>query len=378
MVQIKFNQDHFDSFIKEISVPLEEWLIKKEKSLWKEEKSLLTFIKNDIGVEVIIKATPNDFDLPNSIPLDNVIQQVSDEIKRLKNSISKEISIVNFKKYINTLTNKDLKSIAEKHSITLPKKIDTQILLKCLLDVPLKSFGEKSRKELSQKFFLKRVKDILNSIFVKFYNDKWDKIPIYGRYEFVETMELNSCPYCNRNYIFVVEEKKLRPEIDHFYPKSRYPFLAMSYFNLIPSCPACNRTKSDKFTTAMVNPYSTINEENEITFTINLENIDFIQVKKEKYNFKTFTINVRDTKNDNVNKFGIKELYSQHKDTVLDLLVKQRYYPEQYIYFLRTFGFSEDEIYRYLFNNYSEDSDLHKRPLSKLIRDIAKELKLVK
>jgi hypothetical protein len=36
------------------------------------------------------------------------------------------------------------------------------------------------------------------------------------------------------------KSKELMPEIDHFYPKDKYPFLAVSFFNLIPSCLTCN------------------------------------------------------------------------------------------------------------------------------------------
>lgn len=52
------------------------------------------------------------------------------------------------------------------------------------------------------------------------------------------------CPYCNRMYTMKVFGKhKIRPDFDHFYPKSVYPYLAISLFNLIPSCSMCNRKK---------------------------------------------------------------------------------------------------------------------------------------
>ena len=57
--------------------------------------------------------------------------------------------------------------------------------------------------------------------------------------------------------------------------------------------------------------------------------------------------------------------------------VKKAYYPQSYIEELSKFGFSKDEIYRYLFSNYNKDEDLHKRPLSKLIKDISTELGLL-
>ncbi len=54
------------------------------------------------------------------------------------------------------------------------------------------------------------------------------------------------CPYCNRIYTTTLYGKKrIRPDFDHFYPQSRYPYLAVSLFNLIPSCNICNKAKSD-------------------------------------------------------------------------------------------------------------------------------------
>ena len=86
---------------------------------------------------------------------------------------------------------------------------------------------------------------------------------------------------------------------------------------------------------------------------------------------------IKSTDNKNIEVFKLQELYKEHKDVVVGLLLKYKYYPSQYISYLRSYGFSEDEIYRYLFNNFVKNEDLHKRPLSKLTKDIAKELKLI-
>ena len=58
----------------------------------------------------------------------------------------------------------------------------------------------------------------------------------------------------------------------------------------------------------------------------------------------------------------------------MELLIKKAYYPKSYIEELKKFDFTEDEIYRYLLCNYKKNEDLHKRPLSKLIKDISEEL----
>lgn len=198
----------------------------------------------------------------------------------------------------------------------------------------------------------------------------------YDVYKFVKTLDLKTCPYCNRNYTFVVDEKsgKLRPEIDHFYPKSIYPFLAMSFYNLIPSCQICNHTKSSTLKEELENPYDIT--PNSYKFTYIPKNIDFTLVEDDEYNFDNFEIKITGKK-DNLELFKLNELYEQHKDIVLELLVKKVYYPKSYIEELERFGFKSDEIYRYLLCNYQKDEDLHKRPLSKLIKDISEELELI-
>ena len=52
------------------------------------------------------------------------------------------------------------------------------------------------------------------------------------------------CPYCQQAYAMTVvredKERCFRPTLDHYYPKSRFPFLSLSIYNLIPSCYTCN------------------------------------------------------------------------------------------------------------------------------------------
>ncbi len=61
--------------------------------------------------------------------------------------------------------------------------------------------------------------------------------------ELITSSRLTVCPYCNKKDIepTVGKRTNANPDIDHFYPKSRYPFLAVSLYNLIPSCNYCNQ-----------------------------------------------------------------------------------------------------------------------------------------
>lgn len=76
--------------------------------------------------------------------------------------------------------------------------------------------------------------------------------------------------------------------------------------------------------------------------------------------------------------FKLELLYNQHKDIVSELLLKKTIYTKSYIKELKTnFRFTDDEIYRFLFCNYLKDKDLHKKPLSKLVKDITQDIGLL-
>lgn len=89
---------------------------------------------------------------------------------------------------------------------------------------------------------------IMNEIFVKrsFEGKNVVKALPLDKDDFVKKLGIRICPYCGRAYIYRVEKNgkdgivSVKPQLDHFLPKSNYPFLAMNFFNLIPCCTQCN------------------------------------------------------------------------------------------------------------------------------------------
>lgn len=94
----------------------------------------------------------------------------------------------------------------------------------------------------------------------------------WGAYTFFEKLGVDVCPYCNRQYIFTITKNKrglsttssvsskkhlIRPQVEHFFPKSKYPYLSCSIYNLVPGCSICNSKKStvDTFLNPMIYPY---------------------------------------------------------------------------------------------------------------------------
>jgi hypothetical protein len=75
------------------------------------------------------------------------------------------------------------------------------------------------------------------------------KKEIWNSYSLTEALKLSVCPYCNRNWIVTVQDegKIVNPQIDHFFEQAKHPLLRLSFYNLIPSCEACNARLKPKF-----------------------------------------------------------------------------------------------------------------------------------
>lgn len=122
------------------------------------------------------------------------------------------------------------------------------------------------------------VKDIKRSIR---YGWKTDKILGFSEFyslfrssdeafEILEIIGANVCPYCNRQYTFTARknEVRTRPQFDHFYPQALYPYLAISIYNLIPSCASCNLGKRDSSPKNILYPYEEDFDRKNIYFNI--------------------------------------------------------------------------------------------------------------
>ena len=101
--------------------------------------------------------------------------------------------------------------------------------------------------ECSDKLHFKQFKEIYSRYFSNGANKFVDGD--YNAYSFLENLEIKVCPYCDDEYLdtFKICEKQRRTsEVDHFFPKSKYPALAMCFYNLIPSGQNCNGLKLEQ------------------------------------------------------------------------------------------------------------------------------------
>ena len=60
----------------------------------------------------------------------------------------------------------------------------------------------------------------------------------------IEAMGIRTCVYCNMQYALTIDHSKGLYELDHRFPKSKYPYLCTTFYNLQPCCPTCNHGKN--------------------------------------------------------------------------------------------------------------------------------------
>lgn len=270
-------------------------------------------------------------------------------------------------------------------------------------------------KMLGKDYFTKRVQNTgkrgqspkVNKVDIKTLNRIFDYEKFrdaknkYNSYELVKCLNIVVCPYCNRNYISTlsstisnnkVVESGTKPTLDHFYLKSDFPYLALSFWNLVPSCYSCNsqlRTTKPFSIKENIHPY--VNSfENTLYFQTDFDEIDeFLgdsdneltirlseshktnknsaELSKAKYNSKVFRL--EDLYNDN------------HKAEAREIIQKALIYDKHYsqdLYASWPDIFSNEYDARIMMlGNYTEIKDFEKRPLSKFTRDIASEAGII-
>lgn len=219
--------------------------------------------------------------------------------------------------------------------------------------------------------------------FVKFYK-KYSEEEINNW--IVKKTDMKVCPYCNISYTYS-RGKVITAQLDHFYPKSEYPMFALCFYNLIPSCPACNKIKHDNIR-AFLSPYKErAFEKLRITWEYEgreddtrYEENDNLDELEKNINIKILTSN--QSEESNISEMKILEAYQEHKDYASEVIKKVKTYANPKAQKLisdicDSVEITPDEITRFYFGNYIEEADLKKRPLSKMTRDFYEEYKKI-
>lgn len=215
------------------------------------------------------------------------------------------------------------------------------------------------------------------------------KDPDYS-YELSKVKETNACPYCNRQYTLTIEKKTragvvvdhiAKPHFDHWYAQTTFPLLALSFYNLVPSCSVCN--SSIKGSTLMqisnhVHPYC---QERGFEPSFKFRVLFTGDKDFELYTTKSKTAAEEQMKED----FFIEDAYKYHEQLeVADLVNLYREHEETYLKkwmkatlrdLLPTKTVSE--IIRMVFGAEIDATKQNDRPLSKLKKDLLEQFHVI-
>jgi len=196
----------------------------------------------------------------------------------------------------------------------------------------------------------------------EFLIDLYEKIRKRFGADIIKNLEINTCPYCN---IFPVIEythkgrHRADANFDHFYPKSEYPIIAISLFNLVPVCGYCNQSKAK----IKIN-FSPYNKE---YFTDDMVRfyLDF-KTKDEKEIILKIIHNLIEN---NVEVFKLKGKYKstfvlERADEIFNIISR------------RAPNYSDADIQEFL--SYHEQKDYIRKPLSKFEHDLIDQLLEIK
>ncbi len=230
--------------------------------------------------------------------------------------------------------------------------------------------------------------------------------PVFGYYEtfrdgarklileWFNGLKVNVCPYCNRSCLNEILARdgnnKFLLDIDHFFPTSEYPYFALSYFNLIPSCSNCNqRIKGPKPMSLALHMHPYCDDiDSAIYFDMPVVSIDQFYYESADVVLGIQAHSGADAKiikraRESYEFFELPAIYKSHKEDVRRLRqLRLDYNKSQLEQMLgshdgKLYSSKEDLVYRVVGNSIHA-KDTHKKPLSKLSKDLLRKSDIAK
>ena len=207
----------------------------------------------------------------------------------------------------------------------------------------------------------------------------------------VQIMGGEVCPYCNRNFVenYVTRKENgqrkayFKGDLDHYYSKEEIPALALSFFNLVPSCKVCNHEKSDSTKRTFYPFYDNENDEyhfsievydsndtRDIVYEEPIEDIEEKRFDSTSNGEKKLSERMKNSKET----FHLEKKYNHSKEYVKEMIRKRYIYSETHKdILLKNFAgifVNEKQSVETLYSYSDNEEYMHNRPLSKLTKDI--------
>lgn len=235
----------------------------------------------------------------------------------------------------------------------------------------------------------KAYKDLVTPVFGANYS-KFRSGAIGSIEKWFSSLGLGTCPYCNRNWVTRIgvwgaKSDRHLYDVDHYFPKGKYPHFALSFYNLIPGCTICNqRLKRAKVLDIKKYLHPYVDDMDAILkFEIPERSVDqFYSIDEDisielKPRVGASVADVSRAKR-TAKFFELDTLYSTHQDYGRELMQRRIVYSkgridELFALFGKDHFNTKEELVRMIMGNYVMAKDIHKRPLAKLTKDLAEQ-----
>ena len=303
--------------------------------------------------------------------------------KKYAGQISSTLENDDIRKYIN-LIKQDFEELLNDHP--------SELLTKIASFETIISRGRINRKIViggtEEDSLSSRIVDAMGYITIR------DQVyPLY-----VKKLGIKTCVYCNANYAITDKDGNGYYELDHWKPKSLYPYLCVSFYNLQVSCPSCNRRKSDgdQYQFFQLWNDQTDKSTEVFKFGLNYANAarywithksqsDYVKFQGAEQQYEQMSKDMND-------RLHIEIRYREHNDMTEEVFWKAIAYNHSFFASLHgglnqsrsdgaglrtpSLPLSRGDMYRFILGCYQLPEEVHRRPLSKMIQDIAKALKI--
>ncbi len=307
-----------------------------------------------------------------------------------------EVAISDSLADLNTKSLETLNKLKEfKRNNGILKSRDTEYINKIIAEFETTNFISMSLSDLERikseigeipvcrrRFNGKKKATLLKDEILQILDYKKKRSKIYP--EYFQKIGIKACVYCNSQLTITVEkddgtakEYSAKFQLDHYYPKDKYPHLSVCLFNLYPVCSSCNLVKRN-------NPidfklYQNNVSESVFKFELNKRSkATFLSTR----NHKDLEISFRNTSDLHyVDVFRVNDIYKTQYDIAEEIILKSLAYNSSYRKnLIRDFGkhrINNNLINRFILGNYVKENEIHKRPLAKFMQDIGKEAGLI-
>lgn len=203
----------------------------------------------------------------------------------------------------------------------------------------------------------------------------------------IRPLGIKTCVYCNANYAISDIDGRGYFDLDHWKPKSIYPYLCTSFYNLQPSCSSCNRRKGNNIEKHFFRLWDDTQKKELKIFRFYLDAGAIVRYwQSRKKDDLALTIGVIDSRNmqiltDSEDSLHLTVKYKEHTDVIEEIIWKRQIYNASFVTSLGKslpgLLINTSDIKRFIMGTYCDEEDIHKRPLSKMVQDIGKQLGLL-